>query len=175
MHRAQFLTSLAALVGAPAAGGAASPGPSGGINVLALPKAELHLHIEGTFEPELIFTIAERNGVRLNYPNVEALRDAYNFTNLQSFLDVYYHGMEALRVERDYYDLTTAYLRRARSRARVARSAVGSLPRPTAVASLRSCRPRPMSARSRSSSEANRARSRRARATRAGQRQAWTM
>jgi adenosine deaminase len=113
MHRASFLTSLAALVGAPAAAGAAAPSSS--INVLTLPKAELHLHIEGTFEPELIFTIAERNGVRLNYKNVEALREAYNFTNLQSFLDVYYHGMEALRVEQDYYDLTTAYLRRVRS------------------------------------------------------------
>jgi adenosine deaminase len=89
--------------------------PSSSINVLTLPKAELHLHIEGTFEPALIFTIAERNGVRLNYPNVEALREAYNFTNLQSFLDVYYHGMEALRMEQDYYDLTTAYLRRVHS------------------------------------------------------------
>jgi adenosine deaminase len=82
---------------------------------VTLPKAELHLHIEGTFEPELIFTIAQRNGVRLNYPDVEALREAYNFTNLQSFLDVYYQGMEALRVEQDYYDLTTAYLQRAQS------------------------------------------------------------
>jgi len=82
---------------------------------IALPKAELHLHIEGTFEPELIFKIAERNGVRLNYPNVEALREAYNFTDLQSFLDVYYHGMEALRAEKDFYDLTTAYLERAQS------------------------------------------------------------
>ena len=79
---------------------------------LTLPKAELHLHIEGTFEPELIFTIAERNGVRLSYPDVDALREAYNFTNLQSFLDVYYHAMEALRLEQDFYDLTTAYLRR---------------------------------------------------------------
>src|SRR5580698_6167030 len=82
------------------------------LDLIALPKAELHLHIEGTFEPELIFTIAERNGVRLDYPNVEALREAYNFSDLQSFLNVYYHGMEALRVEQDYYDLTTAYLRR---------------------------------------------------------------
>jgi adenosine deaminase len=88
---------------------------SGEIDVMSLPKAELHCHIEGTFEPELIFTIAQRNGVALNYRNIEALREAYNFTNLQSFLDVYYHGMEALRVEQDYYDLTTAYLRRARS------------------------------------------------------------
>jgi adenosine deaminase len=82
------------------------------VDIAGLPKAELHLHIEGTFEPELIFTIAQRNGVRLTYPNVEALREAYNFTSLQSFLDVYYQGMEALRVEQDYYDLTTAYLKR---------------------------------------------------------------
>jgi adenosine deaminase len=82
------------------------------LDPLTLPKAELHLHIEGTFEPELIFTLAERNGVRLKYADVDALRDAYNFTNLQSFLDVYYHAMEALRVETDFYDLTTAYLRR---------------------------------------------------------------
>ncbi len=80
-----------------------------------LPKAELHLHIEGTFEPELIFTIAARNGLRLNYRNVEALREAYNFTDLRSFLNVYYDGMEALRVEQDYYDLTTAYLKRVQA------------------------------------------------------------
>jgi|HubBroStandDraft_2_1064218.scaffolds.fasta_scaffold08758_2 adenosine deaminase len=111
MHRGRFLTSLTALMGVPAAGAATSQ-PSGKLDLIALPKAELHLHIEGTFEPELIFTIAERNGVRLDYPNVEALREAYNFSDLQSFLNVYYHGMEALRVEQDYYDLTTAYLRR---------------------------------------------------------------
>jgi adenosine deaminase len=78
-----------------------------------LPKAELHLHIEGTFEPELIFTIAERNRIALKYSSVDALRDAYRFTSLQSFLDVYYAGMNVLRTERDYYDLTIAYLRRA--------------------------------------------------------------
>jgi adenine deaminase len=82
---------------------------------VTLPKAELHLHIEGTFEPELIFAIAQRNGIKLNYSSVDALREAYNFTNLQSFLDVYYSGMAALRVEQDYYDLTTAYLQRVRS------------------------------------------------------------
>ncbi len=92
------------------AGGSAGPEPL--IDGLTLPKAELHLHIEGTFEPELIFAIARRNGVRLGYAGVEALRKAYDFTSLQSFLDLYYHGMEALRVERDYYDLTSAYLRR---------------------------------------------------------------
>jgi adenosine deaminase len=112
MHRGYFLTSLGAMMAAPAAAGAVAPQPTSALDVVKLPKAELHLHIEGTFEPELIFTIAERNGVKLNYPNVEALRDAYNFTDLQSFLNVYYHGMEALRVEQDYYDLTTAYLKR---------------------------------------------------------------
>ncbi|MGA8576171.1 MAG: adenosine deaminase [Candidatus Cybelea sp.] len=84
-------------------------------DLITLPKAELHLHIEGTFEPELIFTIAERNGVKLDYPNIEALRKAYNFSNLESFLEVYYHAMEALRVEQDYYDLTAAYLHRAQA------------------------------------------------------------
>ncbi len=83
------------------------------IDVRALPKAELHLHIEGTFEPELIFEIAERNRVAVPYPNVDALRAAYDFSNLQSFLNVYYAGMNVLREERDYYDLTAAYLRRA--------------------------------------------------------------
>ncbi|HTX60100.1 MAG TPA: adenosine deaminase, partial [Verrucomicrobiae bacterium] len=78
-----------------------------------LPKAELHLHIEGTFEPELIFTIAERNRVALAYPNVEALRAAYRFADLQAFLNVYYAGMAVLREAQDYYDLTAAYLRRA--------------------------------------------------------------
>jgi adenosine deaminase len=118
MDRGYFITSLAAMVGAPVTATAAtapSPQPAKAFDALTLPKAELHLHIEGTFEPELIFTIAARNGVRLNYPNVEALREAYNFKDLQWFLDVYYHGMEALRVEQDYYDLTTAYLKRVQS------------------------------------------------------------
>ena len=115
MDRGYFLTSLAAMVGAPVAAAATtapSPQPAKTFDALKMPKAELHLHIEGTFEPELIFTIAERNGVKLNYADVEALREAYNFTDLQSFLNVYYHGMEALRVEQDFYDLTTAYLKR---------------------------------------------------------------
>lgn len=80
---------------------------------MALPKAELHVHVEGTFEPELMFAIAQRNSVRLTYPSVEALRAAYSFADLQSFLNLYYEGMAALRVEEDYYDLTIAYLRRA--------------------------------------------------------------
>lgn len=83
------------------------------IDVTRLPKAELHVHIEGTFEPELIFTIAERNGVALDYPNAEALAGAYRFTDLQSFLDLYYQGMRVLRTEADYADLTSAYLHRA--------------------------------------------------------------
>lgn len=85
------------------------------IDGTTLPKAELHLHIEGTFEPELIFAIAERNGVHVKYASVEALRAAYDFTDLASFLEVYYQGMAALREEQDYYDLTTAYLKRAKS------------------------------------------------------------
>ncbi|MBA5866213.1 MAG: adenosine deaminase [Nitrospira sp. CR1.3] len=77
-----------------------------------MPKAELHLHIEGSLEPELAFRLAERNGVRLNYPSVEALRAAYAFKNLQEFLDIYYTGMSVLLKEEDFYDLTWAYLLR---------------------------------------------------------------
>jgi adenosine deaminase len=80
-----------------------------------LPKAELHLHIEGTFEPELIFAIAERNGLDPGYPSIAALRAAYEFTSLQSFLDVYYAGMRVLRTERDFHDLASAYFARARA------------------------------------------------------------
>jgi adenosine deaminase len=80
----------------------------------ALPKAELHLHIEGTFEPELIFEMAERNGLRLPYPSIEDLRRAYRFSDLQSFLDLYYAAMAALRTERDFSDLAHAYFARAR-------------------------------------------------------------
>jgi adenosine deaminase len=85
------------------------------LDVTTLPKAELHLHIEGTFEPALIFEIGKRNGIVVPYANVEALRDAYDFTDLQSFLSVYYAGMNVLQAERDYYDLTKAYLRRAQA------------------------------------------------------------
>ncbi len=77
-----------------------------------LPKAELHLHIEGTFEPELMFRIASRNGVRMPYADVEELRDAYRFSNLQDFLDIYYQGMNVLLTREDYRDLTEAYLER---------------------------------------------------------------
>lgn len=79
-----------------------------------LPKAELHLHIEGTLEPELAFELAARNGVRLPYASVDEMRRAYAFTSLQSFLDVYYAGMAVLRTEQDFADLANAYLERAR-------------------------------------------------------------
>jgi adenosine deaminase len=78
-----------------------------------LPKAELHLHIEGTFEPELMFKIAERNVIALKYGSVEELREAYQFNNLQDFLDIYYAGAGVLKTKEDFYDLTWAYLERA--------------------------------------------------------------
>jgi adenosine deaminase len=81
--------------------------------IAGLPKAELHVHIEGTFEPELMVALAARNNVSLPYAGVDALRAAYRFGNLQDFLDLYYQGMSVLRQERDYYDLAMAYLRRA--------------------------------------------------------------
>ncbi|HWC37193.1 MAG TPA: adenosine deaminase [Acidimicrobiales bacterium] len=77
-----------------------------------VPKAELHLHIEGTLEPELMFELAGRNQVQLAYRDVDAVRSAYVFDNLQSFLDIYYAGCAVLFTEQDFYDLTTAYLRR---------------------------------------------------------------
>ncbi|MCP4144219.1 MAG: adenosine deaminase [bacterium] len=78
-----------------------------------LPKAELHLHIEGTLEPELMFRIAKRNNIELPFSSVEEIRSAYNFSNLQTFLDIYYKGAEVLQTEQDFYDLTWAYLQRA--------------------------------------------------------------
>jgi adenosine deaminase len=84
------------------------------IDPFTLPKAELHLHIEGTLEPELMFELARRNGVRLPYADAQAVRRAYRFRNLQSFLDVYYRACSVLIHERDFYELTTAYLARAR-------------------------------------------------------------
>src|SRR5438445_2274505 len=81
--------------------------------IRALPKAELHLHIEGTLEPELTFELAHKHGVTLKYPSVAALRAAYNFSDLQSFLDLYYAGADVLRDEADFHALTMAYLRRA--------------------------------------------------------------
>jgi len=79
----------------------------------AMPKAELHIHIEGSLEPELIFQLAQRNGVQLPYASVEDLRRAYAFTNLQSFLDIYYAGASVLLKEQDFYDMAWAYLQRA--------------------------------------------------------------
>ena len=78
----------------------------------ALPKAELHLHLEGSLEPELLFRLAERNRIALPWDNVDALRSAYNFGNLQEFLDLYYAGADVLRTEQDFYDLTWAYLQK---------------------------------------------------------------
>ena len=78
-----------------------------------MPKAELHIHIEGSLEPELIFALAARNNVALPYASVEDLRAAYAFTDLQSFLDIYYAGASVLLHEQDFYDMTAAYLQRA--------------------------------------------------------------
>lgn len=78
--------------------------------IKSLPKAELHLHLEGSLEPELMFKLAERNGITLPYKNVEEVRQAYDFHNLQSFLDIYYQCADVLRTEQDFYDLTWAYL-----------------------------------------------------------------
>ena len=80
--------------------------------IRALPKAELHVHLEGTFEPELMFAIAARNRIALPYRSVDEVRAAYRFTNLQSFLDIYYAAARVLRTEQDFYDLTWAYLHR---------------------------------------------------------------
>lgn len=77
--------------------------------IRALPKAELHVHIEGTFEPELMFAIAQRNHIDIPYKSVEEVKQAYNFHNLQSFLDIYYAGAAVLIHEQDFYDLAWAY------------------------------------------------------------------
>src|SRR3954451_13348496 len=79
----------------------------------ALPTAELHVHIEGTLEPELAFELARRNGVRLRHPDLAALRRAYSFRDLQSFLDLYYELNEVLQQPQDFTDLAEAYLSRA--------------------------------------------------------------
>ena len=81
--------------------------------VRKLPKAELHLHIEGTLEPEMMFELARKHGLALRYNSIEQLRQAYSFSNLQSFLDIYYQGADVLRDEDDFRTLTAAYLRRA--------------------------------------------------------------
>ncbi len=80
-----------------------------------LPKCELHIHIEGSLEPEMMLALAGRNGIELPYPSVEALRHAYRFRGLQDFLDLYYRGMSVLVTEQDFYDLAFAYLERARA------------------------------------------------------------
>ncbi len=85
--------------------------------IAGLPKAELHLHIEGTFEPELMFQLAKRNGITLPYENVAALKAAYEFNQLQDFLDIYYQGMNVLRTEQDFFDLTWAYLQKVNEQA----------------------------------------------------------
>jgi len=77
-----------------------------------LPKAELHLHIEGSLEPEMMFALAQRNNIKLPYATVDEIRQAYSFTQLQDFLDIYYAGMSVLITEQDFYDLTMAYLKK---------------------------------------------------------------
>lgn len=81
--------------------------------IAGLPKAELHMHLEGSIEPELMLALARRNGIALPWQSADALRAAYRFSNLQSFLDLYYAGCQVLLVEQDFYDMTMAYLRRA--------------------------------------------------------------
>ncbi|SMX55523.1 Adenosine deaminase (Adenosine aminohydrolase) [Bradyrhizobium sp. ORS 285] len=81
--------------------------------IRSLPKTELHMHIEGSIEPEMMFALAERNGIDLKWDSPEALRAAYEFSDLKSFLDLYFEGCRVLVSERDFYDVTTAYLRRA--------------------------------------------------------------
>ncbi|MCU0432350.1 MAG: adenosine deaminase [Bacteroidia bacterium] len=78
--------------------------------ITAIPKSELHLHIEGSFEPELMFAIAQRNGIQLKYKSAAEVKEAYKFSNLQDFLDIYYAGAGVLLHEQDFYDLTRAYL-----------------------------------------------------------------
>ena len=81
--------------------------------ITGLPKAELHLHIEGSLEPELMFALAERNRVAIPFKSVEDVRAAYDFSNLQDFLDIYYAGADVLRTEQDFHDLAVAYFDRS--------------------------------------------------------------
>src|SRR5258705_12114239 len=83
--------------------------------IRGIPKAEVHLHIEGTLEPEMAFALARKHRVDLKYPSVDALRRAYAFDDLQSFLDLYYAGAAVLRDEEDFHEMTRAYLARARA------------------------------------------------------------
>ncbi len=80
--------------------------------IKSLPKAEVHIHIEGSLEPEMLFSLAQRNGISLPFGSVNEVRDAYDFSNLQDFLDLYYQGMSVLQTEQDFYDLMRAYLER---------------------------------------------------------------
>lgn len=95
-----------------------------------MPKAELHMHIEGSLEPELMFALAKRNGLSVPYPDVESLRQAYVFNNLQEFLDIYHQGTLVLRTEQDFYDMTWAYLKRAAAD-NVRHTEIFSIPKPT--------------------------------------------
>jgi adenosine deaminase len=83
--------------------------------IRGIPKAELHLHVEGTLEPEMMLNVAKRNNIRIKYETVEEVRAAYRFRNLQDFLEIYYQGTRVLQNEQDFYDLTWAYLEKARS------------------------------------------------------------
>lgn len=83
--------------------------------ISTIPKAELHVHIEGTFEPELMFSLAQRNRIKLKYNSIDELRKAYRFNNLQEFLDIYYEGANVLLHEKDFYDLTWAYMNKLHS------------------------------------------------------------
>ncbi len=83
--------------------------------IQGLPKAELHLHLEGSLEPELMFALAQRNGVKIPYGSVAEVQAAYQFSNLQDFLDIYYTGMQVLQTEQDFFELTEAYLRKVTS------------------------------------------------------------
>lgn len=80
--------------------------------IRGIPKAELHVHIEGTFEPELMFKIAQRNDIKIKYKSIDELRKAYDFSNLQEFLDIYYDGASVLIREQDFYDMTWAYIKK---------------------------------------------------------------
>ncbi|WFL77543.1 adenosine deaminase [Altererythrobacter arenosus] len=91
------------------------PNPDRDALIARLPKAELHLHIEGSLEPEMLFALAARNGVEIPFASAEEVRAAYSFSNLQDFLDIYYQGMSVLLHEQDFYDLTWAYLERAKA------------------------------------------------------------
>jgi len=81
----------------------------------AIPKAELHMHLEGSLEPEMMFAFAKRNAITLPFGDVESIRAAYRFSRLDDFLSIYYQGMSVLQTERDFFELTQAYLLRAKN------------------------------------------------------------